>query len=129
MKAKVITFGALPVLAVITFLFWGMTISCATSSMLPTLDCHNKVGMKYLFPDQRSSLSVGDIVAYSPTLQQRYIARQQGITWDTTFVLHRIVGINSTGYIIQGDSNEWTDNSIYGNIKPYQVSYIVRKIK
>lgn len=116
------------ILATVTYLWWGMWISCASDSMAPSMTCHDKLGLKFLQPDQRSNLSIGDIVVYSATMQQRYAARQMGWTWTTTYLIHRIVGKNSTGYVIKGDNNPVADNEYFGNIKFYQVSYKVMYI-
>jgi hypothetical protein len=108
-------------------LFGTITLAC-TPSMVPTFDCNNTLYAHYLQPQERLNLSIGDIVLWSPTAKQRWLARQKGFWIKETWVIHRIINKTPNGYIIKGDNNEETDNEYVGIIRPYQVSYKIVKI-
>lgn len=100
-------------------------ISCDTNSMFPTLDCNSHLKAKFLTSQERTNLSIGDIVLYSPTTSQRFRAKQNNFHVTATYILHRIINITENNYKIKGDNNNFIDNDFFGVIKPFQVSYKV----
>jgi signal peptidase I len=100
----------------------GMLLKC-TNSMYPTFTCNSNLTLEFV--GYSHNFKVGDIVAYSPTIEQRFTGKQKGFIVTATYILHRIIGnINGT-YILKGDNNDFLDNDYYGNIKEYQIRYKV----
>lgn len=104
----------------------GMTLLC-TNSMQPTFSCKNNLTLEFI--GYSHNYSVGDIVAYSPTAQQRYIGIRKGFQLSNMgFVLHRLVAIQGDSMFLMGDANSFVDNDYIGNISAYQIRYKVVKI-
>lgn len=111
----------------IPFFVFFMPISCASHSMM-FINCSgisfmHDVPFEFLQPQDRNSIEVGTVVAYSPTVEQRYNGCLKGLCAHLSYIVHRIIGRTPNGYIIKGDNNDAADNEFYGTIQSYQVSY------
>lgn len=104
----------------------GYYLLC-TESMLPTFSCENNLTMKFV--GYNHNFTTGDIVAYAPTVIQRWKGLQQDFHLTSTYVIHRIIRIEDNNYILKGDNNDFEDNQIIGNITKYQIRYKVIKIE
>jgi hypothetical protein len=105
----------------------GISIFCDSQSMYPAFTCNNRLTLQTVQVNDQAKLKVGDIVFYSPSPEQRFAGKQLGF-YPKDMLIHRITNITQQSLILKGDANDFYDNDYFGDIKPYQIRYIVRSI-
>lgn len=94
--------------------------TCLSYSMSHNLDCNSKFRLERYYNKEPE---INDIVAFNMDTETRFKMRNiWGYDLRTAFVVHRIVGKTSTGYITKGDANEEPEPFV---VKPWWIKWKV----